>query len=258
MLTEGDRMQLSPHIAKMRAARRALATATRAAEEATGRVKQHRQNAGFWDRLFNRDDAYRGAQKELADAKAAVANRQRLVKSLNRSFDPLLQPMMPRLDRSYEAGTIVVESCAHATQECRATRHPIESLVATVQRAIQTGGDYRTIKDAAAARYRYRDHLAQARKAAHAVRLAVDAGNGAMARAGIRKRLEWDDAFLDRLPATADQVQTLRRLAAELPRLRTMPLRLDRLGNELNGVQAEVVRRQQRARVQVRERLVKE
>ena len=256
MLTDGDRMQLSPHLAKMRAARLALAKATRTAEEAAKRVAEHRQNTGFLDRLFNRDDAYRGAQRALADAKEAVANRQRLVKSLDRSFDPLVQPMMPRLDRGYEAGTIVIESCAHAAQECRAARHPIESMLATAGRAIQNGGDDRTRKDAGAARYRYRDHLAQGRSAARAVKLAVDAANGAMAKAGIRKRLDWNDTLLDRLPATAGNVQALRRLAAELPRLRAMPLRLDRLGKELNGVQGAVVRRQQRARVQARERLV--
>lgn len=245
MLTDGDRARLAPYLAKMRSARAALAAAVRAAAETQTRVTEAKRSSTLWERWFSRDSetgaAFREAREIAAEAREAVKARENDVRDLDRRFDNLLESMMPRIDPHYEARARVIESCAHAASECQAMRHPIALLASTARTAVQNGDD------AEAARFRYPDHLAQARKAVRAVKLAVD---------GITPHPQWNEAVLDRLPRTVDDVKEVRRLSGELSRVVPLPARLDRLRAELTKRQRDAEQAQLRARYRARDRLV--
>lgn len=245
MLTDGDRARLTPYLAKMRSARAALAAAVRTAAETQMRVTETKRSSTLWERWFNRDSetgaAFREAREIAAEARAAVKARENDVRDLDSRFDNLLESMMPRIDPRYEARARIIESCAHAASECQAMRHPITLLATTARTAVQNGDD------AEAARFRYPDHLAQARKAVRAVKLAVDA---------ITPRPQWNETVLDRLPKTADNVTSVRRLNSELSRVVQLPARLDRLRAELTKRQRDTARQQLSARHEARDRLV--
>jgi hypothetical protein len=259
MLTDGDRAQLAPHVADILAARAALFAGESAAATAQKQVTDLKKSTSVWDRWLLAGDtparrAVREAVKAQTEARAAVAEARRRVDDLNRAFDLRIAPMMPRIDRGYEGTTAVIDSCAHAAEECRAMAPPIGILVTTVRTAVKTGSDARTRKDAEAARFRYPDHLARARTASRAVKLAVDAANSTIARArGHSRRFDWNDTLLDRLPKTADKAN---RLTGEVYRLTGLPHRLDRLRKELITYRAQAERGQERARAKAREHLV--
>jgi hypothetical protein len=245
MLTDGDRARLAPYLVKMQQARAALAAAVRASAEAQLRKTELKRGSTLWERWFNRDSEigteFREARTIAAEARAAVSSRENDVTDLDRRFDNLIEQMMPRIDPRYEARTRLMESCAHAIQECQAMRHPIGQLVTTARIAAQNG------VDAEAARFRYPDHLAQARKAVRAVKLAVD---------GMTPRPQWNDTALDRLPKTADNHKAIRQLNSELLRVSQLPARLERLRTELTRRQRDAAREQLNARRKARDRLV--
>jgi hypothetical protein len=245
MLTDGDRARLSPYLVKMQQVRAALAAAVRASAEAQLRVTELKRGSTLWERWFNRDSEigteFREARTIAAEARAAVSSRENDVTDLDRRFDNLIEQMMPRIDPRYEARTRLVESCAHAIQECQAMRHPIGQLVTTARIAVQNGADTE------AARFRYPDHLAQARKAVRAVKLAVD---------GMTPRPQWNDTALDRLPKAADNHTAIRQLSSELLRVSQLPARLERLRAELTRRQRDAAREQLNARRKARDRLV--
>jgi hypothetical protein len=255
MLTEVDRMQLSPYLAKIREARTALPRAERAAVQAKQKFVSIRRNSTLWDRWFNRDGptglAYREARQASGAAAAAVTRTEKQIKAMYAALDRLLEPMMPRIDRGYEGRSLIIKSCARAARECRALRNPIETFVETVRDATQNGREVEN------ARLRYPGHLVHARKAAVALKLALDPVREAAARSGTpAPGLRWNEAVFDRLPRTAEGMAALQRLSRAMPKLRGMPRHVDGLRADLIELARRTQRAQRAALIQARNRLI--
>ena len=253
MLTKSEMARLAPHLAAVRAARQELGRAEQAAADARARMKDHQRGATGWARWIpSVDPAYGDLRQVRSGADAEVAAKKADREEREDVLDGQLEPLMPRLDRRYEAIGRVVEACAHAQRECRAMRQPMDVLVATVRAATGSG------RDAEAAVFRYQDHLGRARAAARAVTIAVDPARKAKAAAGVGgPHLGWDDGLFDRLPATADDPGTRRRLTNEQHRLRHAEGRLHQLEKDLDATERRAEREQRTARVRARERLLK-
>jgi hypothetical protein len=261
MLTEGDRTALAPHLAKLHAARAALAQARQTAAEAERHVTAFRRGTTMWDRWFNRDGptglAYREARTVRRDTTAAVAQRLEEIKALEARLDRQIGPMMPRLDPDYEAMALVIEQCGFALAEIRAQRDPIHNLVETVREATKAERDENARKDAVGARLRYPNHLAQARRASGRVKRAVDPVRSAVAVARVPSAsLVWNDSALARLPRTAEGLGALGSLARDLPKLRQLPQRLDRIRADLTALQKQMKLARQAARIRARDKLI--
>jgi hypothetical protein len=263
MLTDSDRVQLAPYLARIHAARAAVPGAERAAEQAERDLISFRRSTTVWDRWLNRDGpvglAYREAKKVRQDTAAVTSGLHDQVKELYAALDRRIEPMMPRLDPRYDARSLLAESCARAARECQAVRHPIDALVETVRDATQNGRDEKARQEAVSARLRYPGHLRQAAKAVAALKFAVEPVSEAAALAGTPEpSLRWHDTAFDRLPRTAEGVAGLGRLARELPKLRGTRSRVDRLRADLLEVQRRTARAQRAAMIGARDRLLEE
>jgi hypothetical protein len=107
------------------------------------------------------------------------------------------------------------------------------------------------------ARLRYPGHLVQARKAAVALKLALDPVREAAARSGTpAPGLRWSETVFDRLPRTAEGVAALQRLGRALPKLRGLPRYVDRLRADLIALTRTTERAQRAALIQARNRLI--
>ena len=264
MLTEGDRAELAPHLAKIHAAHAALVQAEQTAAETHQYVIDFQRGSTFWDRTVNRDGpiglAYREARAARRDAMVTVARRREEARALEVRLDDQIELMMPRLDPDYAAAGLVITRCGLAVPATTAMRNPIHNLVRNVRTATKPGRDNTSVRTAAeGARLRYPDHLALARQASRAVKRAVDPVRAAVAKAGVRSPdLVWDDGALARLPRTAEGINALRILIRELPKLQRLPQRLDRIRADLTKLQKRTGLAQKAARIRARKKLIED
>jgi hypothetical protein len=262
MLTECDRAQLGPCLAKIRAAKAALPEAERAADQAKQHLSDFRRGTTLSQRWLNLHSPIRLAYRELRkvgrDAAASFAQGRKQIKTLSGHLYKLIGPMMPRLDSKYEARALVIESCTRAVRECEARRKAIDALVHTIRDAARNGRDEKARKEAEAARLRYPGELVRARKAAAAVKQSVELVGDAVTRAGVRASgLRWNAASLDRLPSTAEGIAARRLMVREQWKVQRTLKYLPRLRKELAGLQRRTAQAQRAAHIQARDRLIK-
>ncbi len=137
MLSDRDRTLLAPHLALLRAARRDLAAAQRAFDEAELRLAGSTSDTDWRDRrlggLFSADDGrtrrFRQARDDHRAAERALTAARAGYTRYAERMDGLLEPMLTRDDPAYRARLADVRACDQALAACHRLQHRLAAVL---------------------------------------------------------------------------------------------------------------------------------
>jgi len=189
MLSDRDRLLLTPHLPLLRAAQAELATAQQAFDEAERQATESATGTDWRDRRLGgllsiderRSRQYRqarGARKEADEALAAA--RARYTRYAER-IDGLLEPMLIRDDPSYQRKLAAVRVCDHAVRAAEEMRFRLSSTSARPARDTWTPGKGETWHEAEFARRRFDELVAELHSSVPALRRTIDRAARALA-----------------------------------------------------------------------------